>query len=185
MNPPDDLVELGRIAEPYGLKGWVNVFPDTETAEALQKVRSWWLSRLPDSASAVGGQSQAVFELFKVLHVKQHAGHLVAHLEGVEHRELAQQFKGRRVHVSRSRFPSPQEDEYYWIDLIGCSVVNLEGEVLGKVGQVIDHGAHPILVVAPQDQEKPEQLIPFVRVYVPRVDLPARIIEVDWQTDYQ
>ena len=55
-----------------------------------------------------------------------------------EQPELAAQFKGRRVYVSRARFPAPAEGEYYWVDLVGCQVSNLEGRVLGTVNQVVD-----------------------------------------------
>lgn len=190
MNPPDDLVELGRIHEPYGLKGWVNVFPDTEDPTVLLKANSWWLSRL--RVQGIGSSAvrktriehdDLEFESFKVLAVKSHAGHLVAHLEGIEHRELAQTLKGRRIYVSRSRFPKAQDDEYYWIDLIGCKVNSTQGNDLGTVKEVIDHGAHAILVVT-RDDRKDDLLIPFVETYIPEVKLAERVILADWEDDY-
>lgn len=187
LNKPKDLVELGRIGEPYGLKGWVNVQPSSEQPEVLLKARQWWVSRVRPAADGAvrkvnkPGSADLVFEQFKVLEVKVHADRLVAHLEGVEQRELAAQFKGCRVYVSRSRFPALPDGEFYWVDLIGCSVRNLQGVAMGEVQEVVDHGAHPILVVQHGDHE---MLIPFVEAYVPKVDPAARIIDVDWQEDY-
>lgn len=188
MNIPDDLVELGRIGEPYGLKGWVNVLPSSEEPDVLLKSKQWWVSRLPvTEGTAVRRVTQPkfedlVFEQFRVLQSKPHSSRIIAHLEGIEQPELAAQFKGRRVYVSRARFPAPAEDEYYWVDLVGCSVVNLQGKTLGSVAQVVDHGAHPILVVRGEAPE--EMLIPFVAAYVLNVDTQARQIQADWQEDY-
>ena len=192
MNVPDDLVELGRIGEPYGLKGWVNVLPSSEEPDVLLKSKQWWVSRLVAAPGAakdaaikrVGAPKpeDLVFEPFRVLQSKPHSSRIVAHLEGIEQPELAAQFKGRRVYVSRARFPAPPEGEYYWVDLIGCAVINVEGNALGSVVQVVDHGAHPILVVkGPSDQEI---LIPFVAAYVLGVDAQAKQIQADWQEDY-
>jgi 16S rRNA processing protein RimM len=193
MNVPDDLVELGRIGEPYGLKGWVNVLPSSEEPDVLLKSKQWWVSRLPTAAGkAVEGAAvrrtaqpkfeDLVFEPFRVLQSKPHSSRIVAHLEGIEQPELAAQFKGRRVYVSRARFPAPAEGEYYWIDLVGCLVTNLQGKVLGTVVQVVDHGAHPILAV--KGEAELEMLIPFVAAYVLNVDTQAKQIQADWQEDY-
>ena len=188
MNVPDDLVELGRIGEPYGLKGWVNVVPSSEEPDVLLKSKQWWISRLANSEATAASRvskpkpEDLVFESFRVLQSKPHADRVVAHLEGIEQRELAAQFKGRRVYVSRARFPAPAEGEYYWVDLVACQVVNLEEKALGSVVQVVDHGAHPILVVKGSSEQ--EILIPFVAAYVSNVDIQARLIKVDWQEDY-
>lgn len=188
MNIPEDLVELGRIGEPYGLKGWMNVLPSSEEPDVLLKSKQWWVSRLPVSeTSAVRRnapvkQEDLVFEPFRVLQSKAHSGRVIANLEGIEQPELAATFKGRRVYVSRARFPAPAEGEYYWVDLVGCTVVNLEGKNLGVVAQVVDHGAHPILVVNCNAEQ--DMLIPFVAAYVLNVDMQARQIQADWQEDY-
>ncbi|MEW6205149.1 MAG: ribosome maturation factor RimM [Pseudomonadota bacterium] len=188
MNVPDDLVELGRIGEPYGLKGWVNVLPSSEEPDVLLRAKQWWVSRLPAAEGAAVRRTaqpkfeDLVFEPFRVLQSKPHSSRIVAHLEGVEQPELAAQFKGRRVYVSRARFPAPAEGEYYWVDLVGCVVSNLQGKVLGTVVQVVDHGAHPILSVKGEAEQ--DMLIPFVAAYVLNVDTQAKQIQADWQEDY-
>lgn len=195
MNPPDDLVELGRILGAYGLRGWVSIAPESADPTVLRKVKKWWISRLPESVPKGGPAARAVkpedliFEDFAVLECKDHSGKLVAHLQGVESRDLAEQFKGRRIYVSRARFPSTTGDEYYWVDLVGCQVKNLEGVQLGVVAEVTDHGAHPILVLdadtaLTRDPAEPQILIPFVKAYVTEVSVSDRQILVDWQADY-
>ena len=89
--------------------------------------------------------------------------------------------EGARVFVGRASFPTAGADEYYWVDLIGCAVVNREGADLGSVVDLLDTGAHSVLRVL---QGETERLIPFVAAYVDAVDLPARRITVDWGLDY-
>lgn len=189
VDAPDDLIELGRVGEPYGLKGHVNVLPSSDQPEVLLKTKQWWVSRLRESDGGALGRvkaqkptaDQIVLEPMRVMSAKVHADRIVAYLEGVEDRDVAARFKGGRIYVSRSRFPVLPQGEYYWIDLIGCSVENLQGESLGVVDQVTDHGAHAILSVL---EGELNHLIPFVQAYVPEVDLARRRIVVDWQRDY-
>lgn len=123
--------------------------------------------------------------LFAVDSARRHSGAVVARLQGVAERDAAQALKGAEVLVSRADFPPLPDGEYYWVDLVGCAVVNLAGESLGVVAEVDDHGAHAILRVRPQGgAEAAERLIPFVPAYITTVDIGARRILVDWGLDY-
>jgi len=76
-------------------------------------------------------------------------------------------------------------NEFYWLDLIGMTVANLQGESLGSVADLIDNGAHPILRVVRTDADSErEYLIPFVEHFVPEVDQKNKKITVDWGLDY-
>ena len=92
---------------------------------------------------------------------------------------------GARVFVGRSSFPTAEKDEYYWVDLIGLTVVNREGIVLGKVDELLSTGPQTVMVISYfQEGKTLERMIPFVAVFVDDVDLSARQIRVDWQPDY-
>jgi 16S rRNA processing protein RimM len=89
------------------------------------------------------------------------------------------------VFVPRSSFPTAADDEYYWVDLIGLAVVNREGVALGAVRELLASGPQTTLVLYALEEGKPvERMIPFVSVFVDKVDLPGRLITVDWQPDY-
>lgn len=108
---------------------------------------------------------------------------------GVAGRDAAEALKGAVVQISRRHFPMLPDDEFYWLDLIGLEVENLQGERLGVVKDLMDNGAHPILRVAAlenQGSEKAqqEQLIPFVDQFVRTIDQQAKKITVDWGLDY-
>lgn len=168
---PGDLVAVGHVIGAYGLQGWVRVRPYSVQADALNSCKIWWLDKP---------------ELHDVdrLQVKMQGGDVLAQLQGVVDRNQAEAMKGTVVSISRSRFPALDDGEYYWSDLIGLTVENLAGEVLGVVADLIDNGAHPVLRVVSSTLEPGERLIPFVAHFVPKVDLAAKKISVDWGLDY-
>jgi 16S rRNA processing protein RimM len=87
--------------------------------------------------------------------------------------------------VPRSSFPTPEDGEYYWVDLIGLQVVNRQGVALGEVRDLMATGPQTVLVLqAEEDGKKVERMIPFVSAFVDKVDMAARCITVDWQPDY-
>ena len=158
------LVEMGRIAGPYGIKGWVRVMPYTDTVEALSSYPTW----------RIGNRDYAVEES------RPHSGSLLAKLEGIDTPEAARTLKGSSVAVPRSALPEPMEGEFYWSDLVGLDVVNAEGLSLGVVESVFSNGAHDILDV----RGDRKRLLPWVDSVVMRVDMPSRRIEVDWGADW-
>ena len=180
---PADAVEVGRILDAWGLKGWFKVLPHSASPEALFSSKRWYLQANERGPSPFVGTV-----LTRIREAKEHADTVVAcPLETID-RDIAQSLKGARIFVPRSSFPTPQEDEYYWVDLIGLSVLNREGVALGTVTELLSTGPQTVLVLHqthPDDPTKPiERMIPFVSAYVDRVDIAAKLISVDWQADY-
>jgi 16S rRNA processing protein RimM len=159
---------MGRIAAPYGVKGWVKIQTFTETLDSLLDYPAW----------QIGNNGQ--WRNAQVEEASVHGEFLVAKLKECNDRDAAFALRGQEIAVFRDELPEPEDNEYYWEDLIGLSVVNREGIKLGQVVKLLETGAHDVLVV---EGEK-EHLIPFVEVYVLNVDLAQGRIEVDWQPDY-
>ena len=110
-----------------------------------------------------------------------HGTSVVAQLEGVDDRDQALDLRSSKVIVPRNRFPPPELGHYYWADLIGLRVENLDGIDFGGVIEVLSTGANDVLVV---NNEK-ERLIPFiVGQFVKEVDLQKGTIKVDWDADF-
>jgi len=86
----------------------------------------------------------------------------------------------REVAVARDALPATAENEYYWSDLIGLSVLNTEQQILGKVKELLETGVNDVLVV----QGERERLIPFVPQVVLEVDVAAGTIRVEWGLDW-
>jgi 16S rRNA processing protein RimM len=153
------LIEFGRVAGAYGVRGWLKVLVDEPEVLAAQRV--WRLA---------GAE-------YPVQQTKVHSGTLLAKLQGIETPEQAQGCKGKAVQIPR---PEAGEGRYYWSDLIGLQVMNVQGVVLGEVKRMSSNGAHDVMEVAGERT----RFLPFVPAYVLKVDLQARRIEVDWQADW-
>ena len=182
---PADAVEVGRVGDAWGIKGWFKVVSHSATPEALFSSKRWYL--LPTER---GVKTFAGTKLLRVMEAKEHSGGIVAQAHAVEGRDAAEALRGARIFVARTSFPTAATDEYYWVDLIGLDVVNREGVALGQVKELLATGAQTVLVIGYQALDEAgvsqelERMVPFVAVYVDKVDLPARRITVDWQPDY-
>ncbi len=116
---------------------------------------------------------------------RRHAQSVVASLDGTTTRNQAECFRGWIIYARREDFPPARDDEYYWVDLIGCTVLNREGMHLGTVSGLLDNGAQAVLQLHTADPGKHhERLIPFVDAYIVEVDLAARRIVADWLPEY-
>ena len=177
---PADAIEVGRIADAWGIKGWFKVLPHSASPEALFSSKRWYLQPAERGAKTFSGTA-----LLRVREAKEHSDTIVACAQEVDDRDAAEALRGARIFVPRSSFPTAAEDEYYSVDLIGLAVVNREGVALGEVKELLSTGPQTVLVIGYEQEGKPqERMIPFVSAYVDGVDLPARRITVDWQPDY-
>lgn len=159
---------MGRIAAPFGVKGWVKIQPYSEDPGALMDFESWRVGR---------GEQHTHYT---VEAVQDHGTALVAKLGGIDDRDAAYALRGQEVAVAKRDLPPPEENEFYWSDLIGLTVINREGVELGKVASLMETGAHDVLVIKGQR----EHLIPFVAAFVGIVDQDEGTVEVDWGEDW-
>lgn len=179
-------MEVGRILGAWGVKGWLRIQPFAKEPQALFSSKRWFIR---PGQSGVG--APVVVSSPRCLHVvqaREHRDDVVAQIRGLDDRDAAQALKGFSLFVSRSSFPTPADDEFYWVDLIGLSVVNRQQQRLGQVAGLIETGPHCVLRIRPEGatEEFPasqETLIPFVQAYVDRVDLAGRQITVDWSVE--
>lgn len=183
---PDDAIEVGIIIDAWGVKGWFKVKAFSADPQALFSSKRWLLKSPEVPGPRAVLQTAVLPPLLKIVAAKNHGDLVVAQAQDVVDRPGAEALRGARVFVPRTSFPTAGPDEYYWIDLVGLSVVNREGEPLGEVVGLIDTGPHSVLRVAPPGvtDEAEQRLIPFVAAFVDAVSLPERRITVDWGLDY-
>lgn len=183
---PPDAVEVGRITDAWGVKGWFKVLPYSSDPEALLASRAWFLQ--PAERGAKSFFAGTV--LLPIRQARTHSDTIVAWAQGVDDRDGAEALRGARIFVPRASFPAAGDDEYYWVDLIGLEVVNREGEPLGTVAEMIDTGPHCVMRLEQASTDAAgkartvERMIPFVAAYIDGVDLPGRRITADWGLDY-
>ena len=181
----NDLIELGAVSEAQGLQGQVKVRPHSSEPVALLSSKAVWLSLIPRRDVGVSSAvEQASLTQYKVKSAKMHSGNVVMALEGISDRDQALALKGARILVARDAFPKADSDSYYWVDLIGCSAVNLQNEALGEVIDVTENGAHGVIAIGDASSKAIKQLVPFVKEVVQNVDLANKTITLDWQGDW-
>lgn len=186
---PEDALEVGRILDAWGIKGWLKILPHSTDPEALFSAKTWFL-QVPEAKFRPGFTAFSGTVSLKVDEAKIHSGSVVAKFSGLDDRNAAEALRGARIFLSRSSFPAASTDEYYWVDLIGLNVVNREGIALGCVRDLMTTGPQSVLCIEYASTQEDgtsttaERMIPFVAVYVDKVDIAGKCITVDWQPDY-
>ena len=164
-------VILGRISGLYGVRGWVKVYSYTEPRETLLEYSNW----------LVGGPG--AWTALEVAEARTHGRTLVARFAATEDRDAAAAYVGADVAVPRESLPATEEGEYYWSDLEGLEVRHRDGRILGRVSRMLGTGAHDVMAVCAEGQDR-EILVPFVPgEFVVAVDLDNGVIDVDWEWD--
>ena len=152
------LIQVGRVAGAFGVKGEIRITSYTAEPEALLAYRD--LKREDGSAALTLTSGRPA------------KGGLVARAREVETREQAEALRGLRLYIPRDALPEPEEDEFYVADLIGLSVETAEGEPLGTVRSVQDFGAGDLLEIQPP--EGASWYLPFTKEAVPEVRIAER-----------
>ena len=177
---PADAIEVGRISDAWGIKGWFKVLSHSADPQALFSSKRWFIQPSERGAKTFSGTLKLAIK-----EAKTHSDTVVATAQGIDDRTAAEALRGARIFVSRASFPTADKDEFYWVDLIGLTVVNREGINLGEVKELMSTGPQTVLVMDYLLEGKlQERMIPFVAAFVDDVDLAKRQITVDWQPDY-
>lgn len=165
---------LGRVTAPYGIKGWVRLHPFGDDPVAWRRIPDWWLS--PEAeALPQDWRSEPIGEF------RAHGSSWIAKFKNVNDRSAAESLVGQYVACLREQLPENSEGEYYWDDLVGLNVVNLQGENLGKISRLAETGANAVLIVRERDRER---LLPFVTAVIRQVDVANGQVVVDWGSDW-
>jgi 16S rRNA processing protein RimM len=163
--PTGEMLCLGRISGAHGLRGEVRVESYTAAPEDIGTY-----GPLSDEAGA------RRFEIVSLRVVK--GGAVIARLTGVATREAAESLKGVRLHVERAMLPEPDEDEWYYADLIGLKAIDAEGRLLGEVTGVQNFGAGDLLEIRfAEDGET--AFVPFTSACAPRIDVAGGTLTLD------
>lgn len=167
-------IAVGKIVDAYGIKGWLKIqaFSPVDRSQLLQ-VNNWVLAPAPGRALP--------WPSLTILQSKTHGQYIVAQASQLNDRDSVLALRGAEILLRREQFAALNDDEFYWVDLIGCRVINREKSELGIVSAVDDHGAHAILCVGDGSSA---HLIPFVEMYVDQVSLDSRSIHVDWKSEW-
>ncbi|MCX4193400.1 ribosome maturation factor RimM [Methylophaga sp. OBS1] len=170
MATSEEFIPVGKISGAFGVKGWVKVYSFTEPRANILEYSPLFLSRQGEW-----------------IEIKVSGGHLqgkglVMGIANVTDRDQVQPLIGAELAIKKDQLEPTEEDEFYWADLMGLSVENLDGDLLGQVDHLLETGANDVLVVKAKGTER---LIPFVMDEIVKlVDLDNKLIRVDWDKDF-
>lgn len=173
MNAPvagPRMIAVGRLHGAFGVRGDVKLESYTSPEKAIAHYQPWTLRNARGDERVCEGAK-----------VRVGGKGLIATLPDVSDRDAADALRGVEIWVPRSALPPPAPGEYYWVDLEGLRVVNLEGAEFGRVAYLFNNGANDVLVA----QGERERMIPFVRPdFIKAVDFDANVVTVDWDADF-
>jgi 16S rRNA processing protein RimM len=164
-----DLVHVGKISGVFGVKGWLKIFSYTEPRGNILGYQQWLVKK--------GSQDKPI----KVIGGQVQGKNVVAQVDGITDRDQALGLMGWDIYISHEQLPETEEGEYYWADLVGLDVENLEGIQLGKVESLFETGANDVVVV----KGDRERALPFLQGQtVKSIDLATGKMIVDWDADF-
>ena len=170
MSDNERRILLGRIVGAFGIRGQIKIESWTEPRDAIFRYQPWILR------DALGNERQ-----FDGARGKESGKHLVANFPEVTDRDVVEAMRGTDIYVLRSALPPPKAGEFYWIDLEGFRVVNVDGVDFGTVSHLFSTGANDVLFV----RGDRERMVPFVEPdFVKSIDFEGGLITVDWDPDF-
>ena len=170
----DDLIALGKISGVFGVKGWIKVHSFTDPREGIVDYPCWLILQ------------KGKWREVELEDGKRQAKTVIAKLKDIDDRDEAMLLMGAEIAVRVDQLDDLSENEYYWKDLEGLQVINVEGVEFGKVDHMMETGANDVMVVQ-EDEAKggKERLVPFTLNHtVQKIDLAAGVITVDWDADF-
>ena len=161
---------VGRFVGAFGVRGEVKLESFTDPKDAVLRYQPWLLCDAQGRERVVEGARG-----------RETSKGIVASIAEVQDRDAADALRGTEIWVAREALPPPQPGEYYWVDLEGLRVQNLQGADFGVVSHLFSTGANDVVVV----QGERERMIPFVvPEYIAAIDFDARTITVDWEAGF-
>ena len=162
MPDSDVLIPVGKIIGTHGIKGMLKVHSFSGNLESLHAVQTVILKSKEGKLQEYGLKS-----------VTPHAGKLMIGLKGLDEINLVLPLVGSEICLLRSQLPIPDDNEYYWFDLIGLKVATIDGEELGTIAEIFETGSSDIYVVRSTDKE---YLIPAIADVISSVDLESGLM---------
>lgn len=160
MTDQDALIPVGKIIGTHGIKGLLKVFSYSGNINSLQSAETAFLK----------GKDGTLCE-YTVKTVSAHAGGFIIGLNDFSDINQVLSMKGSELCLKRSQLPVPDEDEYYWRDLIGLTVHTDQGIELGKLVDIFETGSSDIYVVRGSDKE---YLIPAIADVIAHIDIAGK-----------
>ncbi|UNB92174.1 MAG: ribosome maturation factor RimM [gamma proteobacterium endosymbiont of Trioza apicalis] len=161
---------IGKICSPHGILGWQKVISFTQKIENLFKYQPWYIKK------------KLKYKILKLERWKYFNKNLIIKLKNINNRNIAKLFTNCKIIINYSQLPKLNDGNYYWKDIIGCKIININNYKIGKIIEIIETVCNNVLVVI---NLKKKYFIPFIyNKIIKNIDLINNIIKVDWNIDF-
>ena len=159
----NETVLIGVIGRTFGVKGYVTVKSYSDFPERFLTMKTVRL--VTESGEIAYGIEDACMRNNRV-YLK---------FKGVDSREEAMRFNGKRIVISKDERVKLTDGKYYISDLLNSEVFNTGDERIGIVKDVINNGASDILVI---EKGKLENLVPMIKEFIASIDIEKKKIVI-------
>lgn len=156
-----DFVTIGTIVAPHGVRGDVRIMPLTDFPERFFETETCY----------IGG------ELYHILSARNHKKFIILTFEEIKDRNEAEKILRKEIEVPRDEAVELPEGYYYIFDMIGLTVVDTEGKIIGKLKEVLQPGANDVYVV--EQEGEADLLLPVIDSVVLDIDMDNKVVTVD------
>ena len=161
---PDDLVPLGKIIKPHGVKGELKVFLYNDRSSTLKEGLYIWFKLDEKFVKYSVNNLRGITKKSQILKIKE-----------VDTFDKAMIISKKEFFVSRNDFEELDENSFYLNDLIGCDVFDEKNQSLGKILDVLNFPANDVLLISYEDKEI---MVPFVEDFILLFDLDNRLVKL-------
>ncbi|MEH7222536.1 ribosome maturation factor RimM [Bacillus sp. JJ1566] len=162
----DKWYNVGKIVNTHGIKGEVRIISRTDFPEERYKIGNTLYIFL---------ENKEPIEV-KVQSYRTHKNFDLVTFDGFENVNDVEPFKGALIKVHESQLGELEDGEYYFHEIIGCTVITEEGEELGAIKEILTPGANDVWVV--KGAKGKEILIPFIDDIVKEIDIEEQRITI-------
>lgn len=159
------LISIGIVQKPHGVRGELKIFPKTDFIKERFKKGQVVQFQLN------GKTTELVIET-----TRMHKGSVLIKFEGLNSLNDVEFFHKGELFVPRDEMHELPEDEYYFVDLVGCGVYR-DNEHIGTVTEIVETPAHPVMRI---EGEERDILVPFVERFIASVDTSEKRIDINW-----
>ena len=166
------IITVGQLGKVYGLQGWITVNSFTEPADNLFQYKPLYIKL-----------KSTDWQPCEFTDYKPHTHRWIARVNDYCNCGQARDYVNAFIGVNKADLPACDEDEFYWHELIGLTVINHDKTALGQVTDIFTTGANPILTITHHTTGQ-AILIPYLtNQVIINVDLTHQTLYVNWDLD--
>ena len=162
---------IGKVTGVHGLNGNLKVWSFADSVNTFCPGTSVLLKSESESESE---KDQDQGKTFTILQALPHKKGIILSLEGIDTCNLAEDLIGKEILIDRDQLPEPEEDVWYWQDLLGLDVFDHQKGFIGKITDIFPTGANDVLVVTDVTDKNQETLVPMHKHFVESIDLEKK-----------